>query len=246
MIPILITGSNLETRLVKAKSLLSSIEAQVSSIAPHPDLLLIQADPSVKIKQIRDLQVFLSRKPYQSLVKAVIISEAEKMTLSAQNSFLKTLEEPPAHSQIILCVQNSDQLLPTILSRCQIIKLTSQQDQKFSSSLFTIQYSLFTKIIKSSPGQRLLLIEPYTKSREEAVKFCEEMIIVLRQLLFDKPQRLATIQPARKGYALSVAGGQFNNLTITIKKFQSTLNLINSNVNVKLALDNLVLNLPRS
>jgi DNA polymerase III gamma/tau subunit len=115
----LITATNYEERIEKAKKLVGFWE-------PHPDFLLIQAHPSISINDIRQIQKFLSRRPYQAKIKAVVLAEAELMTIPAQNAFLKTLEEPPANSLIVLGSQNQDQLLATIISRCQIINLKSK------------------------------------------------------------------------------------------------------------------------
>jgi len=71
---------------------------------------------------MRELRKEISLKPFEGRWKVYIISEAEKMTAQAANSLLKTLEEPPPHSLIILVSSQEDSLLPTIISRCQRIK----------------------------------------------------------------------------------------------------------------------------
>jgi DNA polymerase-3 subunit delta' len=60
--------------------------------------------------------------PYEGQTKIVILNDAENMNLQAANSFLKTLEEPPSKTLIILIASNPYQLLPTIVSRCQGIR----------------------------------------------------------------------------------------------------------------------------
>jgi len=90
----------------------------------HPDFLLIEPDGTqIKNAQIEAFQEFIHIKPYDGLYKVVIIREADKMNASSQNRILKTLEEPPAHIIVIMLTTNSESLLPTVLSRCQIIKL---------------------------------------------------------------------------------------------------------------------------
>ncbi|MBN1494102.1 MAG: DNA polymerase III subunit [Candidatus Omnitrophica bacterium] len=92
----------------------------------HPDLRILGDDlqeRSIKIKDVREAQTWLHFKPYEGTYKILIIRDAERMTTEAQNAFLKTLEEPPAHSIIILTVSNSLLLLPTILSRVTEIRL---------------------------------------------------------------------------------------------------------------------------
>lgn len=85
----------------------------------HPDLLSIQPDGSeIKIETIRSVEEFLAMKPYEGRKKAVLIDEADAMNINASNAFLKTLEEPPADSVILLITANPDTLPDTIRSRC--------------------------------------------------------------------------------------------------------------------------------
>lgn len=78
---------------------------------------------SIKIAQIRGLQSDIIIKPHKKY-KIYIIDKAEKMTIEAQNALLKTLEEPPKYAIIILVTNNKESLLPTIKSRCEVIKFT--------------------------------------------------------------------------------------------------------------------------
>ena len=87
-----------------------------------PDLMYIKPDgQNIKIEQIRELTRTLSFKPMAAKYRACIIQRAEMMTEEAANSFLKTLEEPPAGNILILKTMEPLDLLPTIVSRCQKI-----------------------------------------------------------------------------------------------------------------------------
>jgi DNA polymerase-3 subunit delta' len=89
----------------------------------HPDLQIIEPDGSqIKIEQIRALQDALIFKPLLGVRKIMIINDAELMNPEASNCFLKTLEEPPDHSLLLLVTSQPNRLLPTILSRCQRIR----------------------------------------------------------------------------------------------------------------------------
>lgn len=79
---------------------------------------------SIKIEQIRALQKDSYYKNNESLYRVVIIKNAELMTSQAANSLLKFLEEPAANTVIMLLVENKQQLLPTIKSRCQVINFS--------------------------------------------------------------------------------------------------------------------------
>ena len=92
----------------------------------HPDLHVIAPDgATVKIDQIRTLQRELSYRSVQAGYKIYIIESAETMTVQASNSLLKFLEEPPSPVVAILLAPSAQAVLPTILSRSQLIAFAS-------------------------------------------------------------------------------------------------------------------------
>lgn len=93
----------------------------------HGDIHFVEPLPDkrdISIEQLRELQRDLSLRPYEAPRKACIMEPAERMSVNAANSLLKTLEEPPGNALIILLTENADMLLPTIRSRCQLIRFT--------------------------------------------------------------------------------------------------------------------------
>ena len=89
---------------------------------------------SVKIAQIRELQAEINIKPVVSEKSVYIIDDADLMTVEAQNSLLKTLEEPPKYVVIILIVHNESNILSTVKSRCinlHFNKLSNEDIQKY-------------------------------------------------------------------------------------------------------------------
>lgn len=111
---------------------LSTILFKGISSNANPDCININPDGnSIKIAQIRKLQSDIIIKPHRDY-KIYIINHSEKMTIEAQNTLLKTLEEPPAYAIIILITNNKQGLLETVRSRCETIKFTpiSQEDLK--------------------------------------------------------------------------------------------------------------------
>jgi DNA polymerase-3 subunit delta' len=78
----------------------------------------VAREKDIKIEKIRELEKEFSLRSYFGKYKIAIIDSSEKLTISAQNSLLKILEEPPANCIIILICQKDDKLLPTIKSRC--------------------------------------------------------------------------------------------------------------------------------
>lgn len=182
---------------------------------PHPDLLVIGGDNSIGIDQIRNLKAELALKPYQASVKIAIITEAEKLTLPAQSALLKTLEEPAGNTLIILGCSNPNLLLPTILSRSQLIKL-SLKIEKYPSrddlpSLSTMR-----------AGERLKIAVCYAKDRYQAIDFIKVFLFSTREQLIQNP----SLKLADKA-----------------RKIQQALLMLQANTNPVLTLGNLFLRL---
>jgi len=90
----------------------------------HPDVQLIEGEGgSLKIDQMRTLQHEAALSPLEGRWKVYIIRQMEQATAEAANCLLKTLEEPPAHVILLLTASQADALLPTIVSRCQVLNL---------------------------------------------------------------------------------------------------------------------------
>ena len=79
---------------------------------------------NIPVEQIRSMQKDVYLKPFEAKRKVVIIAEAENMHISSANSLLKTLEEPPQDTNLILTSNDANRLLPTVVSRCQQIRFS--------------------------------------------------------------------------------------------------------------------------
>lgn len=104
----------------------------------HADIHFIEPLPDkrdISIDQLRSMQRELSLRPYEAPRKACIIEPAERMSVNAANSLLKTLEEPPGNALIILLTENAGMLLPTIRSRCQLIRFSHLSPEHVRSLL---------------------------------------------------------------------------------------------------------------
>jgi DNA polymerase III delta prime subunit len=84
---------------------------------------------------VRSLLRFLRLQPYQGRYKVAIVADAHRLTPEAANAFLKTLEEPPPASLILLLTSNRTALLPTILSRCQPIRFEPYGEEELAALL---------------------------------------------------------------------------------------------------------------
>ena len=97
----------------------------------HPDIIRVSHEKpnTIGVEDIRgqvngDIQI----RPYNGKYKIYIISDADRMTVQAQNAILKTIEEPPGYAVLMLLANNADMMLPTILSRCVRLNLKAVKD----------------------------------------------------------------------------------------------------------------------
>ena len=92
----------------------------------HPDLTIIQAESeggTLKVEQVREVRRSLTLKPYQSQYRVAIFLRFQEANDNAANALLKVLEEAPSYAVLILTADNPEAVLPTILSRCEVLRL---------------------------------------------------------------------------------------------------------------------------
>ena len=117
----------------------STLTAKINSICitlknpinvNNPDILTIGDNNNWTIENVRQIKNFFSKKPFSHQNKIVIIYQTDQLGIPAQNALLKTLEEPGKNNYLILSCAKPQSLLPTILSRCQIIHLRTSPPVK--------------------------------------------------------------------------------------------------------------------
>jgi len=101
----------------------------------NPDIEIIDIEETIKNEQIKEIKKKSLEKPIESRRKVYIINNSENMTREAQNSLLKTLEEPPEYITIILITKNENLLLNTIKSRCTKIKFNKLTNEELCKVL---------------------------------------------------------------------------------------------------------------
>jgi DNA polymerase-3 subunit delta' len=130
----------------------------------HPDLHIVLAEEGrrdILIGQVRELTTSVATRPFEASGKAAIIDEANRMNEESQNAFLKTLEEPPPGSLIILVTAAADRLLPTIRSRCQrflFSRLTEEEMCRFVSCRSQLEPDFPERLAGGSPGRLFKLV----------------------------------------------------------------------------------------
>jgi DNA polymerase-3 subunit delta' len=133
------------------------IQCRLFESGNHPDVILIQPDGNrIKIDQVRELQKAFSMKSMENATKVYIVHQAEKMTVEAANALLKFLEEPTSPVVAILLAESKSKLLPTVISRCQLIAFerrpVSQVEQLLQQDGMTSSRAKFLAHLKQSYG----------------------------------------------------------------------------------------------
>lgn len=155
----------------------------------HPDIIKVTHEKpnSISVDDIREqVNHTIMIKPYQGPYKVYIIPQADMMTPQAQNALLKTIEEPPEYAVIMLLTENADTLLPTINSRCVMLKLRNIKDTLIKKYLMeTMQVpdykaDMCTAFAQGNMGRAIMLAnsEHFNEIRDEAVqllKYINEM-----------------------------------------------------------------------
>ena len=171
--------------------------------------------PITKINEVRELTKFLKLsfdKPTVFLVRNI-----ETATEEALNAFLKTLEEPQENVKFILTATSEHKLLPTVVSRCQIIR---KGGQKLEVGSWNIKSFLTT-----SQGEKLAFIDSIRK-REDAIDFLQNLTVLLHKELLEEKS-------------------DYGSKADLLASSQKALKRINLNGNVGLQLTNFIVNFPQ-
>lgn len=147
----------------------------------HPDIIRVQHEKpnSISVEDIRtQVNNDIMIKPYQGPYKIYIIPEADLMTPQAQNALLKTIEEPPEYAVLFLLTENAEQLLPTITSRCVMLKLRNIRDTLIKKYLMEklevpdYKADMCTAFAQGNMGRAIMLAnsEHFNEIRDEAVQ----------------------------------------------------------------------------
>lgn len=146
----------------------------------QPDIIkVIHEKPNtISIDDIREqVNGDIGIKPYSSKYKIYIIADADMMTVQAQNAILKTIEEPPEYAVIMLLTENAETLLPTIRSRCVMLKLRNTRDQLVKKYLMEqmqipdYKADICVAFAQGNVGRAIMLAssEHFNEIKEEAV-----------------------------------------------------------------------------
>lgn len=254
----------------------------------YPDLSIVQSEESGKmlmVDQVRDLQRSLSLAPYQSKYRVALLLNFEDANQSASNALLKTLEEPPPHVILLLTAQSSDQLLPTVVSRCEVLRLRTipvkniAEHLEHHTQMKPEQAQLLAHLSDGCPGaafnlqqnpqalglrsiwldEHLALLNSTRVSRfayaEKLYKTKEKFVItdilrvwlsLWRDVFLQSSGASVHLVNLDRAEEIKSLGHRYNvnQAHDIISSLLHTLELFEKNVNTRLALENLMLDLP--
>ena len=152
----------------------------------HPDIIRVTHEKpnSISVDDIRtQVNNTVDIKPYQGPYKVYIIPQADMMTPQAQNAILKTIEEPPSYAVFLLLTENAEMLLPTINSRCVMLKLRNIKDTLIKKYLMEnleipdYKADMCTAFAQGNMGRAIMLAnsDHFNEIREEAVQLLKHI-----------------------------------------------------------------------
>ena len=253
----------------------------------YSDLLVVQAEQeggTLKVDQIRELQRSLALAPYQGRYKLALLLRFEEAHISAMNALLKTLEEPAPQVVILLTADSPENLLPTIVSRCEVLRLRPisldqvSQGLQDRSGLPLDKARLLAHISGGRPGLAFRFIQQPERLEQRAAwlndlerllhahlveRFSEAEALAkdkenLRNILLDwlSYWRDVTLKSAGAGApvtnldrleAISALGERLDLPAAgrMAGKLERAVDLLDRNINPRLVMENLMLDMPR-
>jgi DNA polymerase-3 subunit delta' len=166
----------------------------------HPDIHEIKPEKgsaTIKVDQVRDLQHQLALSPYEGRWRIALVPDFERATESAANALLKTLEEPGEHVVVILTAIDAASLLPTIVSRCEVLPLRAVMSETIVKMIRTQgippdQAKLIAGIAQGRPGWALRLANDpeILEIRADILENLSQLLVSTRTKRFDFVEEL--------------------------------------------------------
>jgi DNA polymerase-3 subunit delta' len=163
------------------------------------DISLIQAEVKqgmIKVDQIRALQHSLSLSPYEARYRIALLLNFEAANANAQNALLKTLEEAPDKVILLITASSTEELLPTIVSRCEVLRLRPLPVHTLTEMLkerFSVAEPLASQIAHLSGG-RVGIAMRYLADQKEIAEHTEEVENLLELLGCSLRQRFSRVE----------------------------------------------------
>ena len=185
----------------------------------YSDLNVVQAEQAggtLKVEQVRELQHSLSLAPYEGRYRVALLLRFEEAHASAANALLKTLEEPAPQVVLVLTAESAESLLPTVVSRCEVLRLRPlgldnlQAGLQTAWGLETERAKLLAHLSSGRPGFALHLHENPDEMEQRQGRLED----LYRLLSANRVKRFAYIEPLTKP-------GEKENLRLTLQTWLS-------------------------
>ena len=173
----------------------------------HPDLIIIKPkntpNNSLSISEAREIRRLANLSSHSGGYQIFIIHQAEKLTIEAQNALLKTLEEPTQKSVFILTTSNENLILPTILSRCQKIRLKISSQKQIKNKLKNYdlkneEIDMISRFATGRPKMAIKLAKNKNLIKEIFEQFKEIKNSVKNKNIFKRFEKAENLQKTQK------------------------------------------------
>lgn len=162
----IIVGKSKENQSLTLQGALKKLFKKDLKNSPDIHILNPEGENSIGIEEVKIFQKEMMFQPFEEKFQAGIILEAEKLTHQAQNALLKTLEDTSVYSVFFLCVDNKKNLLPTIISRSQIIYSSEIVEGENET-----EKEYLNDILDLDLKEQFEIIEKYSQDRNLSLEF---------------------------------------------------------------------------
>jgi DNA polymerase-3 subunit delta' len=252
----------------------------------HPDLHIEASEEvgaALRVGQIRELQRKLALAPYEARWRIALLLRFHEATASASNALLKTLEEPSARVVLLLTARTVEELLPTIVSRCEVLRLRCLPASELEDALkgrgeTAEQAKLLAAVAAGRPGWALRVSKDpkWLHRRTQRLDDLADLLKMTRAQRFERAAKMAkeghslyqlletwlaywrdaalmsieteaSLSNPDRALELERVGSQVgaNGLLEALLATERALNALDHNANPRLALEILMLDLPR-
>ncbi len=253
----------------------------------QPDLSIVTPEEEggiIKVGQIRNLQHSLALTPYEARHRIALLLNFQFANANAQNALLKTLEEAPKQVILLLTADSADALLPTISSRCEILRLRPVPVNSLATELISRWHlseedaRLYAHISDGRPGlalqmandpeimekrkswadeffrllplnrrDRFTAVDALTRSRDQLRVTLQVWLSLSRDLLLATHNHNETLTNLDYATEISTVSSSLtaDQALDIVNEIVTSLDDLESNVNLRLLMDNLLLEIPR-
>ena len=216
----------------------------------HPDCIIVSHEKAatLTVSDIRNQVVDdMAVRPYYGRHKVYIIPDAELMNANAQNALLKSIEEPPEYALIILIVNNREQLLPTIRSRCMTLSFRQEPEyvpaDEDEEAVFALAESIFGPRGEGSRAEDIVTARTLaSSSREVLQRMLDHLERGCRDALLIRSGCELTGK-AHEGYIEEMSQISFEGMGKILEAIKAARSDIATNVNAETVLDSLFLHI---